>query len=79
MHKFTWTTPDRKTQNKIDHILTHRRRHSSILDIRSFRAEDCDTDHYLVVTTVRERLAVSKQEPGGTEIKWDTSAAGLWR
>jgi hypothetical protein len=42
-------------------ILADRRRHSSILDVRSFRAADCDTDHYLVVTKVRERLAVSKQ------------------
>jgi hypothetical protein len=41
--------------------LIDRRRHSSILDIRSFRAADCDTDHYLVVAKVRERLAVSKQ------------------
>ena len=32
-----------------------------ILDTRSFRRADCDTDHYLVITKVRERLAVSKQ------------------
>ena len=38
-----------------------RRRQSSILDVRSFRGADCDTDHYLVFTEVRERLAVSKQ------------------
>ena len=38
-----------------------RRRHSSLLDVRSFRGADCDTDHYLVVAKVRERLAVSKQ------------------
>jgi hypothetical protein len=38
-----------------------RRWHSSILDVRSFRGADCDTDHYLVVAKVRERLAVSKQ------------------
>jgi hypothetical protein len=37
------------------------RRHLSVLDVRSFKAADCDSDHYLVVTEVRERLAVNKQ------------------
>jgi hypothetical protein len=30
-------------------------------DVRSFRAADSDTDHYLVVAKGRERLAVNKQ------------------
>jgi hypothetical protein len=41
-------------------LLIDRRRHSSVLDFRSSRAADCDTEHYLVVAKVRERLAVSK-------------------
>jgi hypothetical protein len=61
IHKFTWTSPDGKTHNQIGHILIDRRRHSNILHVRSLRAADCDTDHYLVVVKIRERLAVSKQ------------------
>ena len=61
IHKYTWTSPDGKTHNQIDHVLIDRRWHSSILDLRSFRGADCDTDHYLLIAKVRERLAVGKQ------------------
>jgi hypothetical protein len=61
IHKYTWTSVDGNTHNHTDHILRERRWHSSILNIVSFRGADCDTDHYLVVAKVRERLAVSKQ------------------
>jgi endonuclease/exonuclease/phosphatase family metal-dependent hydrolase len=62
IHKYTWTSPDGKTHNQFDHILVDRRRHSNVRDVRSFRAADRDSDHYLVVgVKVRERLAVNKQ------------------
>jgi hypothetical protein len=32
-----------------------------MLDVRSFRGADCDSDHYLIVAKVRERLAVGKR------------------
>jgi hypothetical protein len=56
--------------DQIDHILIDRRRHSSILDGQSFVAADCDTDHYLVVAKVRERLAVSKTTMHRVHMEW---------
>jgi hypothetical protein len=54
IHKYTWKSPDRKTHNDIGHFLIDRRRHSNVLHVRSFRATDSDSDHYLVVAKVRE-------------------------
>jgi len=62
VHKYTWTSPDGKTHNQIDHVLIDLRWHSSVLDVQSCRGADCDTDHYLVIAKVRERLAVGKQD-----------------
>jgi hypothetical protein len=31
--KFTWTTPDGKTHNQIDHIFIYRRQHSNVPDV----------------------------------------------
>ena len=54
IHKYTWTSPDSKTHNQIDHVLIDRRWQSSVLDVRSFRGAECDTDHYLVIAKVRK-------------------------
>jgi len=61
IHKYTWTSTDGKTHNQIDHTLIDKRWNSSILDVRSSRGADCDTDHYLMVAKLSERLAVNKQ------------------
>ena len=62
IRKYTWTSSDGKTHNRIDHVLLDRRWHSSILDVRSFRVADYDTDQYLVVAKVGERLAARNKQ-----------------
>jgi hypothetical protein len=48
-------------EGTIVHILIDRRWHSSILNVRSFSAADCEIYQYLVVAEVTEKLAVRKQ------------------
>jgi hypothetical protein len=54
--------------NQTDHTLIVRRWHLNILRVRSFRAANCDADHYLVVAKARERLAVGKQTTCGMSV-----------
>jgi len=59
---FTSASPDGKTHNQTDHILTDGRWHSHMLNVQSLRGTDSHNDHYLVFAKVREILVVSKQE-----------------
>jgi hypothetical protein len=54
-------SPGEKTYNQRDHVLTDSRRHSSVLNVLSFRASGSHTGYYVVMVKVRERLAVNKQ------------------
>jgi hypothetical protein len=56
IHKHTWTS-DEKTRSQIDHDLMDKRKHSNIIDIQSFRGIDCNTGHYLVGDSIREKLS----------------------
>ncbi|KAJ4451741.1 hypothetical protein ANN_03212 [Periplaneta americana] len=49
-------------ENGLTHnrILIDKRKHTSIVDIRTFRGADCNSDHYLVIGELRERLSVAK-------------------
>jgi hypothetical protein len=52
IYKFTWTSPDEKIHYQVDDILINRTRHSRIVDVRSFRATDCNIDLHLVVANI---------------------------
>jgi hypothetical protein len=62
IRKYTWTSSDGESHVQVHHILIDRRGHSNVLDIRSLKAAGYDIDHCLVVTEVRERLAVNNKD-----------------
>jgi hypothetical protein len=61
IHKHTWTFPDGVTHNQIDYVSVDRRRHSNLLDVRSFKGADSVIKLYLVVVKLKERISVSKR------------------
>ena len=70
IHKYTWTSPDGKIHNHIDHILLGDGiRVYSMYDI-SGELPVILTDRYLVVPKVREKLAVSKQAARKFDVEW---------
>ncbi|XP_026827597.1 craniofacial development protein 2-like [Ooceraea biroi] len=69
IHKQTWISSDGNTINQIDHVLVDRRRHTNILDVRSYRGADCDSDHFLVIAKIRERLSTRKNKEQAAGIK----------
>jgi len=56
IHKETWRSPDVTTSNQIDHVMTDSRNATNILDVKSCRGADCDSDHYMVKIKYRQRI-----------------------
>jgi Reverse transcriptase (RNA-dependent DNA polymerase)/Endonuclease/Exonuclease/phosphatase family len=64
IHKVTWVSPDRRTQNQIDHIAISGKWRSSLLDVRNRRGADVYSDHHLLTGLMRIKLSTHrKREP----------------
>ena len=53
-------SPDQSTSNQIDHILIDGRHVSSVVDVRTFRALNVESEHYLVVVVLRLLISASR-------------------
>jgi endonuclease/exonuclease/phosphatase family metal-dependent hydrolase len=56
IHKGTWNGPDNRTVNQVGHILIDQRHFSNLLDVRSYRGANADSDHYLLTVKLRCRI-----------------------
>ena len=56
IHKYTWTAPNGRVRNQIDHVAVNGKFKRSVRGTRSYRGTDSGSDHNLVITTVCLRL-----------------------
>ncbi|PNF31855.1 hypothetical protein B7P43_G08920 [Cryptotermes secundus] len=62
IHKRTWAAPDGVTFNQIDHVLIEKRFATNILDVRTLRGANCDSDHYLVQVKYRCKISCQRSK-----------------
>ena len=62
-HKTTWVSPDRLTENQIDHVMVRQRYRSSLQDVKVRRGADIGSDHHLIVTKIKMRLFTRNNLP----------------
>lgn len=74
IHKHTWKSPDSLTMNQIDHVLVTSRHVKNILDIKSCRGANMDSDHYMVRIKIACRISLKNQRTKGkVSEKWQLS------
>ena len=52
----TWTSPDQRTINQIDHVMINQKWRCSLLDVKAVRGTDVGSDHQLVLAKLRLKL-----------------------
>ena len=53
IHRTTWRSPDQRTENQIDYALIGGKFFSDIINVRTYRSANIDSDHYLVAQSFR--------------------------
>ena len=71
IHKGTWRSPDHNIINQIDHVLVNQNKKEVTEDIRSLRGPNIDSDHYLLKTTLKQKLPNIYMKKPNQITKWN--------
>ena len=72
IRKMTWRLPDVQTFNQVDHLLIDARHASNVMDVRTFRRVNIDSDHYLSVSKIRSRISNARKSHGSYARKFNS-------
>lgn len=60
--KITWISPNARDWNQIDHIIVNGRHRGSLMDNRTMRGANANSDHHIVMEKVRLKLCSTKRK-----------------
>ena len=61
----TWSSPDERTENQIDHFTISRRWRRTLQDVRAYRSADVGSDHTLVIGKLKAMIQSTRMKKSG--------------
>ena len=71
IHKTTWISPDKETENQIDHVCINKRFRRSLQDVRAKRGENVASDPNLVIAKLKLNLKRNQTGLTGSRVKYN--------
>ena len=72
IYKLMWRSPNGQTFNQIDRLLIDARSLSNVMDVRTFRRANIDSDHYLLISENRSRISNARKMYGSYARKFNS-------
>lgn len=77
IHKATWQSPDGATLNQIDHVLINARHASDVVDVKTCRGADIDSDHFMLKIRYRQKISRIREKKGSPCVMFATDKLKL--
>ena len=71
MYKITWRYPDGQNFSQIHHLIDARHV-SNVMDVRTLKGANTDSDHYLLISKIRSRISNARKTYGSYARKFDS-------